>query len=165
MKEIYILCVEDEREVLEALEQDLAVLEDHFPLETAESAAEARQVAAKILDREGRIGLILCDHVMPEENGVDLLIDLSKQELTRASRKVLVTGQAGLDATIEAVNRAELSFYIAKPWDPEKLVTTAKRLLTDYILETGVDPKPYLGVLHGERLFKAIHEKGLISDS
>jgi len=165
MKEIYILCIEDEREVLEAIEQDLAVLEDHFPLETAESAAEARQVAAEILDRGNLIGLILCDHVMPGENGVDLLIDLSKQESTRASRKVLVTGQAGLDATIEAVNHAELSYYIAKPWDPEKLIATAKRLLTDYILETGIDPKPYLGVLDGERLFKAIHEQGLISDN
>ncbi|TVP78953.1 MAG: response regulator [Puniceicoccaceae bacterium] len=165
MKKIYILCIEDEPEVLEAIERDMATLEDSFPLETAENTSEARQVIHNILDQGDHIGLILCDHVMPGENGVDLLIELSQQEKTHASRKVLVTGQAGLDATIEAVNQAELSYYIAKPWDPVKLIATSKRLLTDYILEVGIDPTPYMDVLDRERLFHAIHEKGLISDT
>ncbi len=165
MKKIYILCIEDEPEVLEAIERDMGVLEDSFPLETAENTTEARQVIAEILEQGDHIGLILCDHVMPGENGVDLLVELNKQEKTRASRKVLVTGQAGLDATIQAVNEAELSHYVAKPWDPEKLIAAAKLLLTEYILETGLDPKPYMEVLDGARLLKAIHEKGLISDS
>ncbi|MFU8848416.1 MAG: response regulator [Opitutales bacterium] len=164
MKKIYIVCIEDEPEVLEAIERDMGVLEDSFPLETAENTTQAREVIAGILEKGDHIGLILCDHVMPGENGVDLLIELSQQEKTRASRKVLVTGQAGLDATIKAVNDAELSHYFAKPWDPEKLIATSKRLLTEYILENGLDPTPYMEVLDQERLFKAIHEKGLISD-
>lgn len=164
MEKIYILCIEDEPEVLEAIEQDMAALEDHFPLETAENANQAREVIGKILEQGHRIGLILCDHVMPRENGVDLLVNLSKKEKTRAARKVLVTGQAGLDATIQAVNHAELSYYIAKPWDPKKLIATAKRLLTEYIIEEGIDPKPYMNVLDRETLLKAIHDKGLLSD-
>ncbi|MGY3968646.1 hypothetical protein [Aeromonas enteropelogenes] len=44
MKNYLILCVDDEREVLEAVIHDLAPFRTHFELEAAESVDEARAV-------------------------------------------------------------------------------------------------------------------------
>jgi DNA-binding NtrC family response regulator len=144
MSKIHIVCIEDEPDVLEAVVRELEPLEDCFPVEAAESAKEARSLLADLVKRGDEVGLLLCDHIMPGENGVDLLVDLQKDENWKPTRKVLLTGQAGLEATVKAVNQAELSHYIAKPWDGDELVQVAKDELTHYIKERNLNPMPYL---------------------
>ena len=165
MIKIYILCIDDEIEVLEMVERDLAEFEDTFPIESAENANEARQRISAILDRGDHIGVIFCDHVMPGENGVELLVDLQKEEITAKSRKVLLTGQAGLNATVTAVNNADLNHYIAKPWDRETICQVARYQLTQYVLRTGLDPMPYIGLLNAEVLAEAIRKRGILADN
>ena len=53
---------------------------------------------------------------------------------TRAARRVLVTGQAGHEDTIRAINEAELDHYVAKPWDPEEFRAVVREQLTDFVL-------------------------------
>lgn len=164
MSKIYILCVEDEPEVLEAVVRDLAPFEDVFPIEAAADVTEARRVVRDGILPHGELGLAICDHILPGEDGVSFMVSLHGEPRTRPTRKVLLTAQAGLQATIEAVNRADLNHYIAKPWKPDELVAITRRLLTDYVLETQTDLYPFLGVLEAERLTEKIRSAPLPGD-
>ena len=79
-----------------------------------------------------------------------------KDERFSATRTVLVTGQADQSDTIRAVNQAGLDYYIAKPWDPDELRETVRDQLTEFVLEAGVNPLPYVGVLDAVRVMEAI---------
>lgn len=159
MSTIYILCVEDEPEVLEAVVRDLAPFEEKFPIESASDVMEARRVVDDVILKKGKLGLVVCDHIMPGEDGVSYLVSLEKDERTRSSRKVLLTAQAGLQATIEAVNQANLNHYIAKPWKPEELQDIAKRELTEFVLQEETELMPYLTLLDAEKLGEKIREQ------
>ncbi len=162
--DIYILCIEDEQEVLDAVVRDLEKLEEQFPVETSTSAEEAREVIEKLLDDGKKIGLILCDHILPGDNGVELLIELHKNERTHESRKVLLTGQAGLDDTVRALNEARLHHYISKPWNREELLDVSVNLLTDFVIENEENLLPYMATLDTEKIFEHIRTRHNISD-
>ena len=158
---IYILIVEDELEVMDALVSDLQKFESIFPIETSNTAEEASEVINQIIGDGDRIGLILCDHVLPGKNGVDLLVDLQKMKDTEWSRKVLVTGQAGLEDTVEAINKADLNHYIAKPWTREQLHEVVVDQLTDYVIQQELNPLPFMTVLDAARLSEEIRDRPL----
>lgn len=160
MGRIAILLIEDEPEVREAVERDLEPFADTFLIECAEEVQEARSVMTEIADAGDRVGLVLCDHLLPGVTGVDFLVDLNRQADTASVRKVLITGQAGMDDTIKAVNEAGLHHYIAKPWTPEQLHEVVREQLTEFVLETEDDLKPYVSVLDGPRLLEAIATRG-----
>lgn len=141
---LYILCVDDEPDVLDVVVRELSVLEDVFPIETAASSAEAREVMERIHANGDALAVIFCDHIMPGENGVELLVEMSRDERFRESRNVLLTGQAGLEATVKAVNEANLAHYIAKPWDKGELVRVAREQLSRYVAARKLNPLPYL---------------------
>ena len=163
--QIYIFVVEDEPEVLDAIVRDLEEFEDSFPIELADSAEEARELIASIIDEGHKIGLILCDHVLPGQNGVELLVEMQSDSSTERTRKVLITGQAGLDETVRAVNEADLSHYIAKPWEKAELVGTTRKLLTDFVLEQTENPLEYMSVLDSERIADYIRKGRGITDN
>lgn len=162
MSDIYIICVEDEPQVLDVVIRDLAKLEDIFPIEVANSADEARELIKEIKEEGNEIGLAICDHIMPGDKGVDLMIEMQKDPFTESTRKVLLTGQAGLEETIEAVNNAKLNRYIAKPWKPEQILKVAVDELTTYVIEQQKELLPYMAVLDQERLQEAIRNKGYV---
>lgn len=162
---IYILVIEDEPDVLDALVRDLESFEDMFPVEMAETAEEAEELIESIHEQGDEIGLALCDHLLPGKNGVDLLIELTSREDTQETRKVLVTGQAGLEDTVKAVNQAGLHHYIAKPWDRMKLESIVRDQLTEYVLRTRKDLLAFMSKLDQEKLSEAIHDRGSISDT
>lgn len=156
MNKYMILCVDDERDVLESVLQDLDCFEEHFIVEAAESVAEARKVLAENNDADIKLALILCDHIMPEQTGINFLIELHKQEETKNSRKLLLTGQAGLDDTIEAINHSSLDYFIAKPWRGEELRQTLVKQLSEFMIETETDLMPWAAILDTEMIFNAI---------
>lgn len=151
-----ILLVEDEPEVAHAIAAALASLEKHFPLEIANSAEEAADLVEELATRSQPLGLVLCDHVLPGRQGVEFLVDLQRRPSTLATRKVLLTGQAGLQATVQAVNEAGLHHYIAKPWDNRELIAVCKHQLTEYVIETEENLLPFLPLLDTELLAEAM---------
>lgn len=163
-KNIYILIVEDEPEVLDAIVRDLSDFESHFIIELCDTAEEARDLIRSIYDDGGEIGLILCDHVLPGDNGVELLVEMEHKEETDDTKKVLITGQAGLEETVRAVNEANLEYYIAKPWEKEDLVQTVKKQLTDYVIQKIPNPLPYMNVLQADRIADSIRKGKGLSD-
>ena len=107
MNKIAILCVEDESEVREAVLRDLKPFADAFRIEAAEDVNDARDVLKELADDGVELGIALCDHMMPGESGVEFLVSLQNDENYRDARKVLITGQAGLEDTVRAVNEAK----------------------------------------------------------
>ncbi|OAN13680.1 hypothetical protein A3K86_13980 [Photobacterium jeanii] len=161
MNKYMILCVDDEREVLDSVLHDLDMLAEHFILEAAESVDEAKEVLADAIADRIPLALILCDHIMPGETGIDFLIELKKQSETQAARKVLLTGQAGLEETVEAINHASLDYFIAKPWDGTKLQDAVIEQLTTFIIENDPDLMPWARILNAPRIMQALSDKRL----
>ncbi len=160
MNRIVILCVEDEAEVHDAILRDLAPFKSLMRVEVAESAEDAKAVLQECAADKDPLGLILCDHLMPGESGVDFLIELQHDKGYADARKVLITGQAGLEETVRAVNEAKLHHYIAKPWTAEALQSTVRDQLTEYVIATQDNMVPYVGVLNGARLLETIAQSG-----
>ncbi len=159
MRRLGVLVVEDEAEVRDALVRDLAPFAAITRIEAAQSADDAREAIA-YLDAAGcPLALVLADHRMPGQSGVAFLVDLHADPVTRAARKVLVTGQAGLADTVRAVNEAGLDHYIAKPWTPEELTAVVRAQLTEFVLAEVDDVLPYVAVLDGPRLLEAARDR------
>ncbi len=159
MNKLMILCIDDEREVLDSVVQDIECFEENFIIEAAQSVAEARSVIDDYRAQEVPLALVLCDHIMPEQTGISFLIELNEQTDTTKTRKVLLTGQAGLNDTVEAVNHSSLDFFIAKPWVGEELRKVVKEQLTHYVIENEKELMPWVQVLDAEKILNAISDK------
>ncbi|MBD0786939.1 response regulator [Vibrio sp. Y2-5] len=159
MNKFMILCVDDEREVLDSVMQDIDCFEENFIVEAAQSVSEAKSVIEDYRQQDVTLALILCDHIMPEQTGISFLIELNDEPDTAKTRKVLLTGQAGLNDTVEAVNHASLDFFIAKPWMGEQLRLVVKEQLTQYVIENEKNLMPWVQVLDTEKILNAIAEK------
>jgi response regulator RpfG family c-di-GMP phosphodiesterase len=125
-------------------------------IEAAEDVDDARAVLRECERDEDPVGLVLCDHLMPGVRGVDFLIELQKNPRYAETRKVLITGQAGLEDTVRAVNEAHLHHYIAKPWEVENLIQVVKTELTEFVLRTEDNLLPFVAVLDSQRILEAI---------
>jgi len=152
MNRLVILCIEDEEEVRDAVMRDLEVFEPTFVVEMAEDADDARQAVADIAEAGDRVALVVADHRLPGMQGTDFLIELHRAAATAAARKVLLTGQAGHEDTIRAINEASLDHYIAKPWTAEELHAVVRDQLTEYVLDNVGDVLPFVSMLDGSRL-------------
>ena len=160
MDELLILVVEDEPEVRAEVVRDLSFA-GMTRVEQADDVADARVAIDEVHRAGDRIGLIVADHRLPGgESGVDLLVSLNDDPDTRAIRKILLTGQAGHEDTIRAINEADLDHYFSKPWDPNELVAVAVRLLTDFVIDVGIEPLRYVRELDGPRLMEAFAKHG-----
>jgi len=131
MKKYFAICVDDEQAVLNQL---AAQLEEHFQyfceFEYAESAEEGLALYRELTGQGHRVWLIVSDQVMPGMSGDAFLAAI--HEIDRQAIKVLLTGQAGLQDTVRAINHAGLNYYIEKPWNKRDLVMILDRLRTQY---------------------------------
>jgi two-component system, OmpR family, phosphate regulon response regulator PhoB len=107
-----------------------------------------------------QLGLILCDHRLPGETGVEFLTRIHHTPEWHATRKVLLTGQAGHQDTIRAINEGGLNRYLTKPWNPTELLAVVKSELTKYVVQSATDPLPYLSILEPEPLLEIIAKRG-----
>ncbi len=131
VKKYFALCVDDDQAVLNQL---AAQLEEHFQyfceFEYAESAEEGLEIYRELMSKGHRVWLIVSDQVMPGMQGDVFLASI--HEIDRQAIKVLLTGQAGLESTIRAINHAGLNYYIEKPWSKHDLIMILDRLRTQY---------------------------------
>lgn len=153
MEKIYIVCVDDQREVLSALMEDLSQFESKLQLEECESASEALEVIEEIDQNGDFLGILISDHVMPGTTGVELLSTVKNDGRFPFTKKVLLTGLATHKDTIDAINSADLDRYIEKPWSKEEMVSLVKTLLTQFILKIGIDYEEYMDVVDSKILY------------
>lgn len=161
MDELVILVVEDEPEVRAEVVRDVEGFAGRIRVEQADDVADARAAIDEVDQAGDHLGLVIADHRLPgTETGVDLLVSLDEAEATHAIRTILLTGQAGHQDTIRAINEAGLDHYLSKPWDPNELAEVSVRLLTDFVIDADIDPLRYVRELDGERLMAAFAEHG-----
>ncbi|MFL0579681.1 response regulator [Dietzia sp. 179-F 9C3 NHS] len=156
---LVILVLEDEPEVRDALEADLAPFADVTRVEPAEDVDDAYAVLDEV-DADGDLlALVLADHRLPGRSGTDFLVDLVSGGRYPHVRTVLVTGQADHADTIRAVNLGGLDHYIAKPWDTDDLRAQVRRQLTEFVLRARIDPVPHLRALETERALEEVRRR------
>jgi thioredoxin reductase (NADPH) len=132
-----ILAVDDDPEVLNAVERDLR---QHFRADyrvmKVGSGAEALETTRQLKQRGSMIALFLVDERMPEMTGTQFLIEAIK--LYPDARKVLLTAYADTETAITAINDIGLDQYLLKPWEPpsERLFPVLDDLLMDWVART-----------------------------
>ncbi len=120
-----ILCVDDERIVLDSLRSQLqGSFGNAYLYEVAEDAEEALEVIEEFRDDESKIIIIISDWLMPGMKGDKFLIRVH-QEFPNII-KILLTGQADESAIKRAEEQANLHCCLPKPWSEEELVETIK---------------------------------------
>ncbi|HEY9602143.1 MAG TPA: histidine kinase dimerization/phospho-acceptor domain-containing protein [Allocoleopsis sp.] len=126
-----IICVDDERYILNSLRDQLShYLGSAYDIELAESGEEALEIFAELQEDDIEIPLIISDQIMPGMKGDELLIKLHAKY--PKTLKILLTGQANAEAVGNAVNFANLYRYIAKPWEETDLCLTVTEAIRRY---------------------------------
>ena len=131
MKKPVIICVDDEQTILDSLEIDLLkAFEDKYLIETAQSGAEALELLSELLAEQYEVPVVISDQIMPNMKGDELL--RSVYAISPNSLKIMLTGQADLEAVANAINYAKLYRYIPKPWQCEDLKLTVTEAIYRY---------------------------------
>lgn len=126
-----ILCVDDEKIVLESLRGELeGKFKEPYALEFAESGDEALEVVVDLLANGGQLVLIITDYIMPGLKGDEVLMKVNQQ--LPESRQIMLTGQANLEGITNAINNAKLYRYISKPWEKSDLLLTIQEAIKSY---------------------------------
>jgi diguanylate cyclase (GGDEF)-like protein len=129
----HIICVDDEEGILNALRQQLGVrFGEECEISVAQSAKDALELVDELKRDNEPLAVVIADQIMPGMKGVELLEEVNRR--SPGTTKILLTGQAGLDAVVAAINRAGLNRYIPKPWDEPDLRLTVEGLLRTYRL-------------------------------
>jgi signal transduction histidine kinase/FixJ family two-component response regulator len=132
MSKPVVICIDDEPTILESLKVELRrVLGDHCLIETAEGGVEALELLADLQRDEYEVALVLADYIMPGIKGDELLKRF--HERSPQTLKIMLTGQADMEALGNAIRHAKLYRYIAKPWNPEDLSFTVVEAVHNYL--------------------------------
>jgi two-component system response regulator PilR (NtrC family) len=115
-----LLIVDDEASLLDFL--SLLFQEESYDVDTAVSVEDAR----RSLER-GSYDLVLCDILMPDGNGLDLLKDI-KSNGSHNTAVVMMTAYTSTKSAIEAMKLGAAD-YVSKPFDVEELKIVAQKAL------------------------------------
>jgi diguanylate cyclase (GGDEF)-like protein len=120
-----ILVVDDEQSILDTLKMLLC---PEFEILTADSADAAQQ---HFVERD--IDIILTDQKMPRGSGVQLL-EWVKENHPKTIR-LMMTGFAELEETINAINKSQVFRFLLKPWQIDDLFETVHAAARTFVLE------------------------------
>ena len=128
-----LLTVDDDPEVLRAVERDLRrKYGENYRVVRADSGDSALEVLKQLQLRNDSLALMLVDQRMPRMSGVEFMERAIP--LAPTAKKALLTAYADTDAAIRAINRVKIDHYLLKPWDPpeEQLYPVLDDLLDDW---------------------------------
>ncbi|MBO9730700.1 MAG: FAD-dependent oxidoreductase [Chitinophaga sp.] len=128
-----IFAIDDDRQVLNAITQDLKTYyRKSYRILSTLSAEEALKSLVELKNRNETVALFISDQRMPEMEGVDFLQQAIA--IYPAAKRVLLTAYSDTSAAIKAINELRLDYYLMKPWDPpeEKLYPVINDLLDDW---------------------------------
>jgi two-component system, NtrC family, sensor kinase len=126
-EQIKILCVDDERNILQALERSF--LDDNYEIVNASSGAEGLQA----MEESGPFQVVISDYRMPVMNGVEFLKEVYGR--WPDTIRLVLSGYADVGAIVAAINEGHIYKFIPKPWDDEDLRVTIQKSLEHYLLQ------------------------------
>lgn len=134
MSKQVIICVDDELILLESLRDELRNAFGHeYLIEIADGGLAALELIDELLDEGYEVPLVISDYIMPDIKGDELLKRI--HQILPQTLKVMLTGQATIEAVANAVQYAQLYRYIAKPWQQEDLKLTVTEAIHSYLQE------------------------------
>src|ERR1700733_13680361 len=122
-----VLFVDDEPQVLEGIQR---ALRKQVDLQTAAGGAEG----LRLLSEAGPFALVISDMRMPIMNGAQFLAKVRVQ--SPETVRMILSGQADLQATIAAVNEGHIYRFLSKPCPADQLLAAIADGLKQYRLLT-----------------------------
>ncbi len=120
-----IICVDDERSILTALQQQIIrVFSDTFILEFAESGEEALEILEEFAQQNIHIAVVITDEMMPGMKGHELIERISS--LSAGTPCILLTGYAQSEV-MNHITSSNLAYCVSKPWDAAELIELVKK--------------------------------------
>lgn len=129
-KKPIIFAVDDEPQVLSALQRDLRKkYRKEYKVMSTTSVKEALETLQELKNKNETVAIFVSDQRMPEMLGVEYLEQAV--EFFPDAKRVLVTAYSDIEAAIKGINDVQLDYYITKPWNPpeEKLFPIIDDLL------------------------------------
>jgi thioredoxin reductase (NADPH) len=112
-----LLSVDDDSDVLRAIERDLR---SHYGADYrvigSDSPEKALDILKQLKVRNDDVALLLADQRMPRMNGVEFLQE--GMRIFPDAKRALLTAYADTSAAITAINEANINYFFMKPWDP-----------------------------------------------
>lgn len=118
-----ILFVDDEERLLSALKRNLR---RSFEIEVAISGKEG----LSCIQQKGPFAVVVSDMQMPEMNGAEFLGRV--RTASPDSIRIMLTGDAGQDTAVSAINKADVFKFVNKPCDLKTLQTVLQSAINEY---------------------------------
>jgi thioredoxin reductase (NADPH) len=128
-----LLSVDDDRDVLRAIERDLrSQYGADYRVIGSDSPEAALDLLKQLKLRNDSVALMLADQRMPNMDGVGFLLE--GMRIFPDAKRALLTAYADTSAAISAINEASINYFFLKPWDPptEHLYPQLDDLLDDW---------------------------------
>src|ERR1700720_3092956 len=128
-----LLSVDDDADVLRAIERDLrSQYGAEYRVIGSDSAEGELALLQQLKVRNDNVALLLADHRMPRMDGVEFLQEA--MAIYPSAKRALLTAYADTNAAISAINQASINYFFLKPWDPptEHLYPQLDDLLDDW---------------------------------
>jgi thioredoxin reductase (NADPH) len=112
-----LLSVDDDSDVLRAIERDLrSRYGADYRVLASDSPQSALDLLKQLKIRNDSVALLLADQRMPKMDGIGFLQEA--QQLYPEAKRALLTAYADTNAAISAINQASINYFFLKPWDP-----------------------------------------------
>src|SRR6516162_5644602 len=112
-----LLSVDDDSDVLRAIERDLrSQYGAEYRVIGSDSPERALDLLKQLKVRNDSVALLLADQRMPRMNGVEFLQE--GMRIFPEAKRALLTAYADTSAAISAINEANINYFFMKPWDP-----------------------------------------------
>src|SRR6202007_3410646 len=112
-----LLTVDDDTDVLRAIERDLR---SQYGAEYRVISSDSPQGALDLLKglkvRNDGVALLLADQRMPNMDGVGFL--QAARQIFPGAKRALLTAYADTNGAISAMHQANIDYFFMKPWDP-----------------------------------------------
>ncbi len=128
-----LLSVDDDSDVLRAIERDLrSKYGSEYRVIGTDSPEGALTLLKQLQLRNDSVALLLADQRMPHMDGVAFLQE--GMRIFPEAKRALLTAYADTNAAISAINEASINYFFMKPWDPpsEHLYPQLDDLLDDW---------------------------------
>src|SRR5438094_3672613 len=128
-----LLSVDDDSDVLRAIERDLrSKYGAGYRVIGSDSPEGALDLLKKVKVRNDSVALLLADQRMPRMDGVEFLQEA--KEIFPGAKRALLTAYADTNAAISAINEAGINYFFLKPWDPpaDRLYPQLDDMLDDW---------------------------------
>ncbi len=133
MKLPFIILVDDDEQVLRAINRDIRnEYRETYRVSAADSANEALELIKELKLKNETVALFISDQRMPEMEGIEFLG--KAKDIYPDAKSVLLTAYSDIEAAISAINTIKLDHYLLKPWNPpeEKLYPVVNDLLDEW---------------------------------